>query len=289
MQAITFYLALPFIYAISLLPFPLLYALSGVLNFIVFRLLNYRNDVILTNLRNSFPEKSETEIQQIAKRFKEWFCDMVLESLKTLTISSDQIKKRVSIEGFEILRKYAVEKQSVILVLGHYGNWELAGARYSQEKDVPQLYVIYHPLQNKYSDRLAYKMRTRHGTRLYKMNEAGKLMIRDKHLVTATAFIADQTPPPERAYWMEFLHQDTPVFLGTEALAKKLGYPVIYISISRPKRGYYHMKAETIVADPSLTSRGSITETHTRRLEHDIRTHPEIWLWTHRRWKHRRP
>ena len=121
------------------------------------------------------------------------------------------------------------------------------------------------------------------------MNEVGKLMIRDKHLVTATAFIADQTPPPERAYWMQFLDQDTPVFLGTEALAKKLDYPVVYISISRPKRGYYHMKAETIVNDPSLTSHGSITETHTRRLEHDIRSHPEIWLWTHRRWKHRRP
>src|SRR5687767_10025110 len=136
MRAITFYLALPFIYGISLLPFPLLYALSGFFNFVVFRFLNYRNDVILTNLRNSFPEKSEAEIQLIAKRFKEWFCDMVLESLKTLTISSSQLKERVSIEGFELLRDHAAKKQSVILVLGHYGNWELAGARYSQEKDV---------------------------------------------------------------------------------------------------------------------------------------------------------
>lgn len=288
MGAILYYIALPILYGISLLPFRMLYVLSGVLNFIVFTFLDYRKDVLLTNLRNSFPEKSEAEIRLIAKRFRSWFCDMVLETIKTLTISPATLRKRISMEGIEILREYARRKQSIIIVLGHYGNWELAGARYSVERDIPPLYVIYHPLENKYSDRVAYRMRTRHGTRLYTMQEVGKAMIRDKHLLTATAFIADQTPPPERAHWMQFLGQDTPVYLGTEALAKKLNYPVVYISITRPQRGYYHMKLDTIVTDPSLTSRGEITEIHTRRLERDIREHPELWLWTHRRWKHRR-
>jgi Kdo2-lipid IVA lauroyltransferase/acyltransferase len=209
--------------------------------------------------------------------------------LTTLTASPERIKRHVSIENFEILREYARKKQSIIIVLGHYGNWELAGARYSHEKDIPPLYVIYHPLENKYSDRLAYHMRTRHGTRLYTMKETGKAMLRDRHLLTATAFIADQTPSPERAYWMEFLNQDTPVFLGTEALAKRLNYPVVYVSISRPRRGHYHLKVETIVADPAVTSHGEITRIHAKRLEQDIHTTPEIWLWTHRRWKHQRP
>lgn len=289
MGTLGYFIALPFIYGISLLPFPLLYLVSDLFNLVIFRLIGYRKEVVLTNLRNSFPEKSETEIQAIAAKFFQWFCDLTLETLKTLTVSPEAVRKRVTFEGMDILREYARQERSIILVLGHYGNWEMAGARYSQEKDIPQLYVIYHPLANRHFDQLMYRMRTRHGTKLYKMREASKDMIRDKDLLTATAFIADQTPSPERAYWMTFLGQDTPVFLGTEGLSRKLDKPVVYISISQPKRGYYHMRMETLVADPAQTREGEITEIHTRRLEQDIREHPELWLWTHRRWKHQRP
>jgi hypothetical protein len=198
MAAIGYYIALPFIYAIAWLPFPLLYLLSDLLYLLVFRVIGYRREVVLTNLRNSFPGKSEAEIKAIADGFYRWFCDLVLETLKTLTMSPRSVRERVTFEGAEILRAYAERGQSVILVLGHYGNWELAGARYSQEKDIPQLYVIYHPLENPYFDRLLYRMRTRHGTKLYTMRETSRSMIRDRHLLTATAFIADQTPSPER-------------------------------------------------------------------------------------------
>lgn len=289
MGSVGYYLALPFIYGVSLLPFRLLYLLSDSIYFLIYRVLGYRKDVVLTNLRNSFPDKSEAEIKEIASRFYRWFCDLTLETLKTLTISANAVRERVSFEGTEILEDYANNKQSVILVLGHFGNWEFAGARYSQEKTIPQLYVIYHPLHNTGFDRLMHHMRTRHGTKLYTMRETSKSMIRDRHLLTATAFIADQTPSPERAYWMNFLNQDTPVFLGTEALARKLGYPVIYISITRPRRGYYRMVVERLIADTKNTREGEITEVHTRRLERDIQDHPDLWLWTHRRWKHKRP
>ncbi len=289
MGTVGYYLALPFIYAISLLPFPLLYLLSDAVHFLLFRVVGYRKQVVMTNLRNSFPEKSEAEIKAIADRFFRWFCDLTLETLKTLTISPRAVRQRVSFEGTELLREYAEKGRSVILVLGHFGNWELAGARYSQEEGIPQLYVIYHPLHNPYFDRLIHHMRTRHGTKLYTMRETSKSMIRDRGLLTATAFIADQTPSPERAYWMTFLNQDTPVFLGTEALARKLGHPVIYISITRPRRGYYRMVVEPLVTDPTGTREGQITEIHTRRLERDIQDHPDLWLWTHRRWKHKRP
>lgn len=289
MGTVGYYLALTFIYGISLLPFPLLYLLSDGVYWLLFRVIGYRRQVVLTNLRNSFPERTEAEIQVIADRFFRWFCDLTLETLKTLTISPEEVRKRVEFKSIDLLRQFAREGRSVILVLGHYGNWELAGARYSQEKDIPQLYVIYHPLANTHFDRLMYHMRTRHGTKLYAMREASKAMLRDQALLTATAFIADQTPSPERAHWMTFLEQDTPVFLGTEALARKLGQPVIYISITRPRRGYYCMAMELLVGNPSATAPGAITEAHTRRLEADIRNVPELWLWTHRRWKHKRP
>lgn len=289
MGTLGYYIALPFIYGVSLLPFPLLYLLSDFLYLVIYRILGYRKEVVLTNLRNSFPEKSEEEIKAIAAKFYSWFCDLTLETLKTLTISPEGARKRVEFAGIEVLREYARQNRSIILVLGHYGNWELAGARYSQEKDIPQLYVIYHPLANAGFDGLMHHMRTRHGTKLYKMREASKDMLRDKEMLTATAFIADQTPSPERAHWMTFLGQETPVFLGTEALARKLDKPVVYICITRPKRGYYRMEMETLVAEPKATREGEITEIHTRRLEADIRKTPELWLWTHRRWKHRRP
>ncbi len=288
MGTIGYYIALPFIYGISLLPFPLLYLLSDFFYLVIYRVLGYRKDVVLSNLRNSFPEKSDAEIKEIASKFYAWFCDLTLETLKTLTISPEEVRKRVEFVGIDILRDFARQGRSIIIVLGHYGNWELAGARYSQEKDIPQLYVIYHPLANKRFDGLIHHMRVRHGTKLYKMREASKDMLRDKDMLTATAFIADQTPSPDRAYWMTFLAQDTPVFMGTEALARKLDKPVVYICISRPKRGYYRMEMETLVSEPKATREGEITEIHTRRLEADIKKTPELWLWTHRRWKHRR-
>ncbi|MEZ4789260.1 MAG: lysophospholipid acyltransferase family protein [Flavobacteriales bacterium] len=287
--ALGYYLALPFIYGIALLPFPLLYLLSDALRLLLFGVFGYRRKVVLTNLRKSFPQKSEADIRRIRRDFEQWFCDLTLETIKTLTISQAAVRRRVDFEGVELLQRYAEQGQSVVLVLGHFGNWELAGARYSAEPGLPQLYVIYHPLQNKRFDRLVHHMRTRHGTRLYTMRETSKSMLRDRHLNTATAFIADQTPAPERAHWMTFLNQDTPVFQGTESLSRKLGYPVVYISITRPGRGHYHMQVETLVADPKTTAEGEITEIHTRRLERDIINYPHLWLWTHRRWKHQRP
>ena len=288
-KSLPYYLALPFVYGISLLPFPLLYRLSDVLFLVIYRALRYRTRVVLANLKSSFPEKTEAERRQIAADFYRWFCDLLLESLKTLTITPLAVRQRVTFEGMEILRAYADRKQSVIVVLGHFGNWELAGARYSQEKDLPQLYVIYRPLHDTGFDQLMYRMRTRHGMRLYTMKETSQAMLRDQALVTATGFIADQTPHPDRAYWLTFLGQDTPVYFGTEATARKFNYPVVYLSIMQRGRGHYCMTVETLVEDPSATREGEITERHTARLERDIRQRPDLWLWTHRRWKHQRP
>lgn len=288
MAAIAYYLALPFIYLIAWLPFPLLYLLSDGIRLVVYDLLGYRTAVVRENLRKSFPEKSAAERRAIERAFYRWLCDLMLETLKTLTISAAGVRERVQVEGEEVLRKHHAQGRSVILVMGHWGNWELGGARFAS-LGLHQLYVIYHPLANPYFDRLMHRMRTRLGNRLYAMHEASKGMLRDRDQVTATAFIADQTPPPERAYWTTFLNQDTPVFLGTEKIARKLGYPVVYVGIRTVGRGRYVMRFEDLVPEPARTADGEISELHTRRLEADIRRDPAHWLWSHRRWKHQRP
>ena len=287
MQAVVYYISLPFIYLIAYLPFPLLYLFSDFLNFWVFSVFDYRKKVVQSNLRNSFPEKSEKELRAIEKRFYQFFCDLIVETIKTLTITPKQVKKRVSVDNLDIYQNYFSQRQSLIMVLGHFGNWELAGARYSQEA-YHQLKVIYHPLKNKYFNRLIIKMRTRLGNGLYPMKETARCMIQDKNTPTITAFIADQTPPPERAYWTTFLNQETPVFFGTEKFSKKFNYPIIYTSTKRIKRGYYHIQTEVLVEDPSKMKEYEISELHTKRLEQDIIAQPEIWLWTHKRWKHKR-
>lgn len=287
MSAILYYLSLPFLYGLSRLPFPVLYRISDLLFFLFYRILGYRKEVVTANLRNAFPAKDETEIRRIRRRFYRYFGDLVLESLKTLTIGEEALKRVVKVENFGVVRDYFEKKQSIIFVLGHQGNWELAGARFSLEP-VHRLMTIYHPLKDPRFEKLIYHMRTRLGNGLYPMPAALRGMLRDRDQLTATAFIADQTPSSRNVHWMEFLQQETPVFEGPEKIARKLGYPVLYMSVRREGRGRYVLRPEVLFDDPRAAAPNEITETYTRRLEADIRRQPEVWLWTHRRWKHRR-
>lgn len=289
MQAIGFYLILPLLYFISVLPFPVFYFLSDFVFFIVYYVIGYRKKVVLQNLRNSFPDKSEKEISDLGRKFFRYFCDMSLEILKTLTISRESMLKhcRFDKSSVALIKKYNEEKKSIILVLGHLGNWEWGGNAFSLQCK-QQLYVIYHPLENSYFNKMVIGMRTRFGTKLIEMKNTFREMVKMKNEISATAFIADQTPPPENAYWTIFLNQDTPVFKGTEIIAKKLNYPIIYIGIKKVARGYYELFAETLCDNPATTADGEISQLHTKKLESEILKNPETWLWSHRRWKHKR-
>lgn len=290
LKAVIYYITLPFIYLLSILPFPLLYGLSDFFFFVLYRLIGYRKELVLQNLRNSFPEKTEAEIQLIAKKFYKHLCDLFLEIFKTLTISKKKMLKHCYFhpDAKALFNRLAGEGKSVILVMGHQGNWEWAGNTFSAEIN-SQLYVIYHPLANKYLDGLMYKMRTRFKTRLIAMKDTFKEMAIHRKEITTTAFIADQTPSNvANAHWMTFLNQDTPVFLGTERIAKKINFPIVYAFVKKVKRGVYEINAELLVEHPGATADNEITEMHTRRLEQDIITQPETWLWSHRRWKRKR-
>jgi KDO2-lipid IV(A) lauroyltransferase len=290
LSAIVYYITLPFLYLLSLAPFPVLYGISNGMYFFLYRILGYRRKVVIANLRNSFPSKTDKEIEAISKRFYSYLCDLFLEVFKTLTISKTSMLKHCKFnpDAKVLFDRLAAENKSIVLVMGHHGNWEWAGNSFSTVCK-QQLYVIYHPLSHKHFNGLMYRMRTHFGTRLIAMRDTFREMIARKGELSATAFIADQTPQPDNAYWTQFLNQDTPVFQGTERIAKKLNYPVVYARVMRIKRGYYEIFAEMLVENPAATSDGEISEKYTRKLEEDIIAQPETWLWSHRRWKHKRP
>jgi KDO2-lipid IV(A) lauroyltransferase len=292
MQALLFYLVWPFLYLISILPFPLLYGFSSFVYLILYRLIGYRRKVVAANLRLSFPEKSDYERLILEQKFYRYFCDIILEVVKTFTISSKTLLKHCSFdaESTALLNRLHAEKKNLIFVLGHYGNWEWGNCAFSCSQK-HKLWGLYHPLKNRHFDRLMYNMRARFGTGLIPMKETQVYVDRLKNNDEpfGLGFIADQTPRPEKAHWMEFLNQDTPVFLGTERYSHQLNYPVVYISIQCIGRGYYAMKADLLVDDPTALTENTITEMHTRKLEEAIRRQPEFWIWTHKRWKHKRP
>ncbi|MEZ5016333.1 MAG: lysophospholipid acyltransferase family protein [Flavipsychrobacter sp.] len=289
MQAILFYLLLPLIYLISILPFRVLYIISDFLYLVIYRIFGYRKKVVLQNLTNSFPEKSEEEIKILAKKFYKHLFDVFLETFKTLSISKEEMLKRCVFtpQAYKVFDDIAAKDKSIVLVLGHMGNWEWAGNTFSMSCK-HQLYVIYKRIENKRFDDLVYKIRTRFGTKLIETKNTFREMVKNRNELNATAFIADQTATPENAHWMTFLNQDTPVFKGTEVIAKKLNYVVVYGTVKKVKRGYYEIYAEKMFDNPRDTAEGEISEAHTKKLEKDIIAQPEIWLWSHRRWKHKR-
>ena len=289
MSAIIYYITLPFIYLLSILPFPLLYLLSDGLYLVLYHIIGYRKKIVSDNLKNAFPEKTPAEIIILEKNFYRYFCDLVLETFKTLTISEEKMLKHCSMEpaAQKLFNQFAEENKSLIIIMGHKGNWEWAGNTFSICCK-HQLYVIYHPLANKYFNGLVCKMRCTFGTKLIPMKETLRYMIKNKIELNATGFIADQSPSPANCHWMNFMNQDTPVFMGAEKIAQMIKYPIVFASVKKLTRGYYTLTAEVLQTPPHTGTEGDITEMHTRKLESDILSQPETWLWTHKRWKHKR-
>lgn len=287
MQKFLFYLVRPWISLIAWMPFRMLYGFSDVLC-LALRLSGYRKQVVWNNLCNSFPEKTPTDIDAIGRAYYRYLCDLILETLKTLRMSAGESRKHCVFHTTDWLDKLCAEKKSIIVVMGHYGNWEWAGPAFTLSTGF-QLVVIYRPLSNPYFEKMTSRMRTRFGTRITPVNQTLRDMVANRRELTATAFIADQTASPDNAYWTRFLNQDTAVFTGPEKLAKKFGYPVVYMSVQRKHRGYYHVFPELLFENPENTHEGEISEAFMKRLEQEIIADPVPWLWSHRRWKHTCP
>ena len=272
---------------LSLLPYPLLYLLSDIIFLIMYRVIGYRKKVVFTNLRNSFPNKSKQELKKIMSDFYRHLCDIIMESVKGFTISEKQLRKRLIIKNPEFSNYFADKGQSIIFVGGHYNNWEIcaqAFAMYSNHKCIG----IYKPLSNAFINDKIYTSRSKYGMHLISMKQTKK-SFEDGDEPKAIVFGSDQNPAnPKRAHWVQFLNQDTGVLFGVERYAKEYDWPVVFVSISKAKRGYYEVEYSLVTDKPNKEPHGKITEDFTKRLEQDIINQPQYWLWSHKRWKHKR-
>ncbi|MFC2104165.1 lysophospholipid acyltransferase family protein [Bacteroidota bacterium] len=289
MQYFIYIIFLISIYFVAIIPFWVLYPFSDLLAFLFFHVIKYRKKIILQNLRNSFPEKSEKEIKSIAKKTYRNLTDIIVESIKTFTISTKSITKRFKVINPEVLDEYKQKGQSIIGVTGHYGNWEwgaMAGSIQIKHRAI----AIYKPLSNKYIDNYIKRTRAENGTLLKSILKTTETFENFKNQTCIFLLVADQSPSDvHKAYWNNFLNQDTACLHGPEKHAKNNNYPIIYLNIQRIKRGYYVVIAEKLIENPSKLPDGEITKMYMNKLEEIIVQKPEDWLWSHNRWKRKRP
>lgn len=273
---------------ISRLPFPLLYALSDLLCVLIYRVVGYRKKVVMQNLRNSFPEKTEKERVRIAKKFYKHFCDLTLESLKMFTISEKDVRARVLYSDVDVVQKYYDQGKSLIVAMAHYNNWEMVAL--SVDQAIPhQACAIYKPLTNPYFDKKMLTSREKYGIKMIHLKSVKREFEKMKNKLTATHFLIDQAPSYHSTpHWMNFLNQETGVLTGTERFAKDYDFAVVFLDVQKPRRGYYTCRFVDVVSDPRSTKEGEITEKVTQMLEAHIIEKPEFWLWSHKRWKRKR-
>jgi Kdo2-lipid IVA lauroyltransferase/acyltransferase len=288
MSRIIFFLFLFFTYAFSLAPFRVLYAFSNILYYFFYYVYRYRRRVVRANLNLAFPEKDEQEISRISRAFYRHFCDIVVEGVKAFSMTPRESIDRYKILNPEILDRHFENKQSVIVVYGHFNNWEwgsLSGKLQLKHKPV----AFYKPLSNKLIDDYIQRTRAKTGTELVSIIHTATTFTTHKNTPAIFVMVADQSPSKiAHAIWVKFLNQDTATLHGPEKYAIKHNIPVYYGKVIKISRGVYNAVLEPLMMDPSASSPGEITQLFMSSLEKQIVEKPEYWLWSHRRWKHKR-
>lgn len=270
------------------MPLGVLYAVSNLAFVILYYVVGYRKSVVEHNLRNSFPNKGTAEIRRVSRQFYRHLCDLLVENVKLFSMSKRELMKRFKILNTEILDKYYLQDRSVILVGGHYNNWEIAAKGFDLYSP-HQAVGIYSPLRDKFFERKLNDSRTRFGVEIVPKGAVPRAFVANKDRLTMTIFGADQSPTyNKQVHWTQFLSQETAVHLGTEVFAKKYNYPVVFIEIRKVRRGYYEGVLEVLDENPGTSVKGEITEMHTNKLEKVIEENPQYWLWSHKRWKRKR-
>jgi KDO2-lipid IV(A) lauroyltransferase len=274
---------------LSWLPMSLLYRISDGLYVLLYKLAGYRKGVVWSNLSGAFPEKSETELRGIMHRFYRHFFDLIVESLKTFTMSKKQSLHTFRVTNPELIDRYAQEGRNVMITTGHYNNWEFAAQSTALQIQATPA-GIYHPLKNKFFEKKIRASRGKFGILLIPKNETKQFLDDHSHDPIALMMGTDQSPHnPRKALWTTFLGRETAVMFGSEKIAKEQNHVVVYGHIRKVSRGIYEMEFKLITENPRDTDYGEITIRHSRLLEKDILDKPDYWLWTHKRWKRERP
>ena len=274
---------------ISYLPFPLLYALAWIAYLLLYHVFRYRRQVVHDNLQHAFPEKPEAERDAIAKNFYRRISQVALEILKARTMSPEDFSQRAKILNPEVLdRQSAGFTRSVIVLTIHQGNWEwmLHGA--TTQLDIP-IDPVYKPLHNKTVDKLIFDIRSQFGSRPLSMAQSTRDILRRRREFRVFVMVADQSPiRSERGYWTTFMHQEANFYLGAETIAKMTGFPVVFAQCHRRRTGYYEIEFHELASPPYEKESHAITDRYVALAEAAIRSQPESWLWSNRRWKRNR-
>ena len=279
---------LPFILIlIGKVPYKVIYIISDVVLFIVYRIFRYRIDTVQKNLKNSFPKHSLIDLKKIEKKFYRNFCDVLLENLLLYTISEKELKKRMKLLNPEIFDALYNKDKGAILIGAHYNNWEwmaLSLGVYAKQ----DVFSVYKPLNNKTINALMLKARERFGANIVPMASFAKTILENKKRSTINLMLTDQSPHKSKVdFYCTFLNQDTPVYLGPEKLVNAANIDLLFVEVHRVKRGFYEMKIVTL-KDKSKEEKKSKTLLHVNHLEKIINDQPENWLWSHKRWKNSR-
>lgn len=288
---ILYYIVLAVWYVFSLLPLRVHYVISDLLFWLLYAVIGYRRKVVYSNISASFPEKSEEELRKIERGFYHFFCDYMVESVKLMTITPENLKKRMVFKGTEIVDEIVESGQSCALYLGHLCNWEWVSSLPLWLSPKVHCGQIYHPLENKDFDRLFLRSRQRMGAECIAMADTLRKILeyRKAGQPIIVGYISDQVPFwTSIHHWVNFLNHDTPVLTGTERIVRKVNHAVLFLDIHRVRRGYYEAEIKLITREPQKMGEYEITDTYFKMLEQSIRMAPEFWLWSHNRWKRTR-
>lgn len=283
-------IALFLVRLLATLPLSLLYAMSSTVWPVIYYIIRYRRKVTRQNLQRSFPEKSLKEIRHIERAVYRHMCDIMVETLKQAHISDAELERRITINNTSLVEEMAKKGHPVFVLIGHYGNWEWSGEIIHRLAIPEKKTYIYEPVANETMDLIMQKLRHRFCDLLLPKKKAARaiLSLKREHQSYLVGFISDQRPKRNSLrHWTTFLNQDTPYMVGAEELGQHVDAICIYLHMEQPRRGYYNITFEEL--QPVEGEEFPYTVAYLRRLEEDIKTAPHLWLWTHRRWKHKRP
>lgn len=287
MQFLVYILVYPILWVISILPFRLLYIFSDGVYVLLYYIIGYRKKVVHANLKLVFPNKTEAEIKRIQKKFYRHLCDMFLEMIKTMSISSAELKKRFKITNPEEFKRLESLNKSIILMFGHYASWEwsIVIENYINFKGL----AVYKKLANPYFDKLVRHIRSKFNTTLISTKETIAYFndLEHNNVKSITGFLSDQSPKvTSEVYWQDFMGINVPCFTGAERIAKKLDFTTAFLKVSKVKRGYYEAEILTLAENSLDYQDYELTDMFLREVEKQIHEAPEYYFWTHKRWKH---
>ena len=287
MNLLLFIIAYPLLLIISILPFRILYILSDIICFLVYRVIGYRKKVVRSNLALALPHLSDQERLVIEKKSYKHLCDMFLEMIKTMTISKKEMDKRFTYKNLEEYKNLEKEGKSIALMLAHYASYEWVVSMNSKVSF--KGYGIYKKVNNKYFDRLVRRIRSKFDAELISIDKTAAVIASNysKSIKSTYGFASDQSPQLRGInHWHKFMGIEVPVYVGGELLSKKFDMNMMFLKVSKVKRGYYEAEFELLSNDVRSVPNFELMNTFLEKVEQQILEAPEYYLWTHRRWKH---